>query len=82
MLLAPPRAWRAAFALGAATFAAIPLADIATTTRALSGDALFVAFDAAMLAIAALLAVAAWRAGIARPARIARTRTVRAAAHA
>lgn len=67
-LLRPARrAWREGFALAALAFAAIPLADALTTTRGLpgsllGGDALFAAFDLAMLVIAALFAFAAWRA--------------------
>ena len=59
-----PRAWREGLALGALTFAAIPVADaIWTPARLLAGDPLFVSFDVAMLQLAALLAFASRRAG-------------------
>lgn len=80
-LLPVARAWRAAFAMGALAFAAVPIADLATNPRGI-GDALFVGFDLAMVAIAALLAFAAWRAGIPARATRRRARATREVAHA
>lgn len=68
MLLRPVRrAWPEALALSAAAFLSLPLVNIATTDRGLfaslrTGDALFLSFDTAMIAIGALLAFGAWRA--------------------
>lgn len=75
----PRRAWPEGFALGALAFAAIPLVDMATTSRGLfasiaTGDWLFAGFDLAMFAIAASLAVAARRSGRAKAAAPARHR--------
>lgn len=75
-LLRPVKcAWTELLALSALAFLALPIVNMATTDRGLiasipQGDWLFVAFDAAMLAIAAMLGLAAWRAGQknARPA--------------
>ncbi|WP_076070342.1 PepSY-associated TM helix domain-containing protein [Sphingomonas montana] len=63
------RAWAETLALSAVLFAAIPVVNAITTDRGLDrtlfgdGDALFRAFDLAMLAIALLLAFGASRAG-------------------
>lgn len=62
------RAWVEALALSAASFAALPIVNMATTDRGTlasigSGDWLFLSFDAAMLATAGLLGFGAWRAG-------------------
>ncbi|MEW5685226.1 MAG: PepSY-associated TM helix domain-containing protein [Pseudomonadota bacterium] len=67
-LLRPARrAWADTLALAAAAFTAIPLVNAMTTNRglvpsAVTGDWLFVGFDAAMLGVAALCGLAAWRA--------------------
>ncbi|MEH3101475.1 PepSY-associated TM helix domain-containing protein [Sphingomonas adhaesiva] len=82
LLLSPARAWRVAFALGAIAFAATAVADVVLISRAWSGDTLFIAFDAALLALAALLAVAAQRAGRPRAAPARRARAIREVTHA
>lgn len=61
------RAWPEALGVAGATFAAIPLVNMATTDRGFfhslaQGDALFLAFDLVMLGAAALLGFAAWKA--------------------
>ncbi|WP_176594064.1 PepSY domain-containing protein [Sphingobium sp. EM0848] len=74
MLLRPVRrAWIEALGLSALAFAALPLVNMATTDRGpvaslLSGDWLFLSFDAAFLASAALLGFGAWRASRAKAA--------------
>lgn len=67
------RAWVEALSLCAAAFAAMPLVNMATTDRGtfaslVTGDWLFLSFDAAMISVAALLGFGAWHAGQIRAA--------------
>ncbi|MBB5724579.1 putative iron-regulated membrane protein [Sphingomonas endophytica] len=78
------QAWAILFAIGAAVYVAIPVANALTTSRGLlaswrAGDGLFMGFDLAMLGVAALLGIAAWRA--ARPQAVRTARRTREVVH-
>ncbi len=85
-LAAVPRphlsAWREAFGLASALFLSVPVVSAITTgEHPLDGEARYLGFDAAMLALSALLAVAAYQAGRPRaPRRPARAEAAPAAA--